>query len=98
MREFKVETGLEVHECVTCGINYAIPAKFVKSREEDHGTFYCPNGHKMYFPQITKEEILNRKLECCKISKEQYKKESRHYDYKARHWKGEITKLQKASE
>ena len=96
--QFKVETGLELKNCITCGITYAMPTKFIKEKREDHATFYCPNGHKMYFPYLTKEEILTRKLESCKLSDENHRRESRYYDYKARYWRGRAEKIQKAKE
>ena len=98
IKEFKVETGLEVHNCPSCGINYAVPTEFIERRRKDHENFYCPSGHPVYCPRITKEEILAQKLESCKISNKHYQEESRYYDYKARHWKGKVTKIQKAKE
>ena len=98
IREFKVETGLEIHDCIHCGISFAVPTEFIESRREDHKTFYCPNGHRMYYPQLNKEELLVRKLESCKISNKHYQEESRYFDYKARHYKGKVTKIQKVKE
>ena len=96
--EFTVETGLEIHDCLTCGISYAMPTEFIEGRREDHKSFYCPNGHKMYYPQMTKEEKLKRKLKSCELSHRILEVENRYHDYRARYYKGKVTKIQKAKE
>ena len=97
-KQFKVETGLEVKSCLTCGIIYAIPTELIKKRRGDHKSFYCPNGHSLYFPEMTDEERLSRSLELCQISCENQKRKSRFNDYKARYWRGRATKIQKVKE
>ena len=49
--EFVVEEHLEVQRCYSCGIIFALPAKYVKNRRDDAATFYCPNMHTLCFPK-----------------------------------------------
>ena len=94
-QEFQVETGLAVHECITCGISFAMPTEFIEERRKDHESFHCPNGHKAYYSGKNEEEELRQKLEeaetCCQI----YKNRERRRDYQKRYYKGQVTKLQK---
>ena len=59
-----IETEYSVHTCATegCGVTYALTTGFDKRRRDDHGTFYCPNGHTHSYPQKTAEEILRDRL------------------------------------
>lgn len=95
--EFQVETGLVIESCINCGIVFAIPEDFREKIIKSHKTFYCPNGHTMYYPGKTKEEVLSNALKQCKISNESYKRKNKEYDYRARYWKGKVTKIQKSA-
>lgn len=94
-KEFQVKTGLVVKSCITCGVRFAVPSAFIEKRREDHKTFYCPNGHTMYYPHENKEEILSRELEkaeyCCKIQTAK----ANVLDYQKRYYKGRLNKLRK---
>jgi len=35
--------------CPSCGIYFGMPDHYYNKRKEDHGEFYCPNGHSIYF-------------------------------------------------
>lgn len=54
---------LEVVQCASCAIKYAIPRKFVSERRDDHKSFYCPNGHSQWFPGKSDAEKLRAELE-----------------------------------
>jgi len=43
------EITLEVEECCSCGVSFALPAFLQSQRREDGGRFYCPNGHSMVY-------------------------------------------------
>ena len=93
--KFDREIELFVEDCIHCGIHFAVPSDFLERRRKDHKTFYCPNGHSMYFSGKNKEEILTRKLEeaeaCCDI----YKNRERRREYQKRYYKGQLTRLKK---
>lgn len=91
MGTFNYEVGMYILHCSVCDIAFAIPIDFRKNRQKDHKTFYCPNDHAQYYPYETEEERLREQLDCCQI-------DSRTLDYRARYYKGQLTKLQKQKE
>lgn len=40
---------LEVHDCPTCGILYAAPVDFFRRKNENSGSWHCPNGDSVVF-------------------------------------------------
>ncbi|CPT96795.1 hypothetical protein PP633_06125 [Mycobacteroides abscessus] len=52
-----VATYTVVH-CGTegCGVPFALNDEFIRQRRNDHKTFYCPNGHRRYYPQENETE------------------------------------------
>lgn len=64
MKEMSITIELFVKECVYegCGISYAVPKEWDKYRREDHKSFYCPNGHRHYYPGKTRVEKLMEQL------------------------------------
>ncbi|CAI9417222.1 hypothetical protein [Nocardioides sp. T2.26MG-1] len=59
IRTFTVEGGvleLYVSDCARCGVVFGIPKDLEARRREDHGSFYCPNGHSMVFSGLTQAE------------------------------------------
>ena len=93
--EFKVEQGLVIWSCITCGIRFAIPTSFDINKRKDHKTFYCPDGHSMYYPSESKEDKLRNKLyaaqNCCDIQTAK----ARTLDYRSRYYKGKLNKMRK---
>lgn len=49
--------------CCTCHVQYKITAEHQQQLMQSHETFYCPNGHSLYFPGETEEEKLKKQLE-----------------------------------
>lgn len=48
--------------CARCSMTFAFPDDFRKRRENDHRSFYCPNGHGNYWPQKSELEKLREDL------------------------------------
>lgn len=46
----------------SCGIVYGIPETYRKARQDDHKTFYCPNGCNRHYPSESIEEKLRKQL------------------------------------
>lgn len=46
--------------CYSCGILFGIPDSYEANRRKDHEEFYCPNGHKNYFPGESETEKYKR--------------------------------------
>jgi len=49
--------------CSQCGILFGVPETWYQDRRRNHGTFFCPNGHQLHFPNKSDleqkdEEIL----------------------------------------
>lgn len=88
-------TLVSVGECTTCGVNWAIPADFMKQRRRDHQTFYCPNGHSQYYPQKSDVEDLKDKLAFARSQRDQARAEAAHNENRRRAEKAAKTKLQR---
>lgn len=40
---------MDVEDCCTCGVLFAVDRAYLNDRRVDLGTFYCPNGHGMSY-------------------------------------------------
>src|SRR5512139_1849692 len=49
--------------CSECGVPFALSKSYVQRRQDDHATFYCPNGHAQHCPGMNREERLAEQLE-----------------------------------
>ena len=45
-----------------CGVTFAFTKSFERRRRDDHGWFYCPNGHQQHYSQDNEEERLKKEL------------------------------------
>lgn len=45
-----------ISDCANCGVIFGMAAELEARRREDHGRFYCPNGHTMSFQGPTQAE------------------------------------------
>lgn len=59
--QFITETVNTLH-CPNCGMLFGITADFEKRRRDDHGTFFCPSGHRQSYQHETEAERLTREL------------------------------------
>jgi len=85
----------DILTCANCGIHFGISTAFILSLKNSHNDFYCPKGHKNYFPQKTKEEMLRGVLNQTNVKLERSKaccKENRNSLIST---KGVVTKLKK---
>jgi len=64
---------MSTHTCGECGIVWATTKVFENARQNDHKTFYCPNGCRRHYPQESDKERLERLLKqeknCCAVAK-----------------------------
>lgn len=49
--------------CYKCGIPFGLEANFRNQRLNDHGNFYCPNGHCQHYIGETEAEKLKKQLD-----------------------------------
>ena len=105
-RTVHIERSILVIECANCSVDFGIGADFERRRRDDHGTFYCPNGHGNHFPGPTEAEKkakqLERELDAARslAARESRRRadaesEARRKDYAARAAKGQLTKTRK---
>ena len=61
---FQMSLSMVSIECCRpgCGMTFAVPEHWVKSRREDHANFYCPNGHTLHYSAETEAERLRKQL------------------------------------
>lgn len=62
-RDVYTEVKIVIIECSSCSIDFGIGAQFMKNRRQDHGTFYCPNGHSQWYPQDNEETKQRKRAE-----------------------------------
>lgn len=53
---------LQSEECSQCHMIYAITKQFMKEKQENHTTFYCPQGHRQHYPGESEEQKLQTQL------------------------------------
>lgn len=74
--------------CPTCLCIYAIPELVAAKYEENHKTFYCPQGHSQNYPQLTVYDMSQKEIKSKNYDITQLKKENR----RLRSKKGEVNK------
>lgn len=57
MSKITVQETFEIITCVRCAVRFALHAGHISTRRADHRWFYCPNQHKMHYPEKTETEI-----------------------------------------
>lgn len=95
MEQVIVRTSLVTHTCLTCGIQYAIPADYDEELKLNHRTFYCPRGHTQYYPSETEEERLRKALLQEQKKRREYQEE---YTKLNRQLNGALGQLSKVKE
>ena len=58
----KVVVTLDPVTCYLCGVTFGIDSAVRQQRQDDHGTFYCPNGHGQAFIDKSEAEQLRDQL------------------------------------
>lgn len=56
------ETRWAIVECSECGIEFCISNSRQTKLRETHSTFYCPNGHRQWYPHKSETERLREEL------------------------------------
>lgn len=91
--------NLQEITCGHCGIMFGLPFKFYTERQENGGTFYCPNGHPRVFKETTEDKLrkeLEKKqdqLEYQREAKEKVYANQDHLKRRIASLKGHITRL-----
>lgn len=59
---FSLNVTFRTETCYKCGVPFAAPSYFFVKREEDHATWFCPNGHGQVFSGESEAEKNARLL------------------------------------
>ncbi len=93
---------LHIVECAKCHMDFGILPFFEKERRRDHGTFYCPAGHRNYYPQKSDIEQVRERAQRADdraarliAQRDQADAEAAHQRRRAAAYKGQITKARK---
>lgn len=91
---------LEPVTCGSCGMPFGLPASFVRSRRDDGGSFYCPNGHHISWTAAKEADQLRNELRIQREATERAQQRARENDERAarerrRAWgfKGQLTRV-----
>ncbi len=60
-RTYTETVTLQEDTCAACGITFAAPQHWFRSKQSTGDAFYCPNGHRLSFTKRT-ETILQEQL------------------------------------
>jgi hypothetical protein len=78
--------------CWVCGVHFAVPAVYERTREEDGKTFYCPNGDKIsYGPSLLEQERDRVKRAEARVVHERDQRQAA--ERSAAAYKGQVTRL-----
>lgn len=79
-QQFNATVNLTTEVCITCGVLFTMPCALLERRKKNEDYFYCPNGHRMYYPKEEDEvDLTEQNIE---LGEEIEKLEKR-----VRHWK-----------
>ena len=49
--------------CASCGIEFHVPSRWDDARRDDGRTFYCPNGHSLFYSAPMSEKLRQAQQE-----------------------------------
>lgn len=79
--------------CAQCHITFGTSRDFNSKRQEDHATFYCPQGHHNYYPQESDEEKLRWQLRSSEARRIHAEDEAAAAERSRRALKGQLTRI-----
>jgi hypothetical protein len=100
---FVANINMVTIECYKCHILFAVPQEFKEKQLElrESGGFHCPNGHSQVFigKSAKDKQISNLRKTCSSLQEccTDYKEQSQMKTYQIGAYKGQLTKLKKAS-
>ena len=65
-----LSSEFDVIACTRCGLVFAVVQEYLDKKREDHKNFYCPKGHSLHFPGMSKEEKLQMQLKHCQLDRD----------------------------
>lgn len=101
MGQLNFTTGWVIETCCrkNCLCQFAIPTGMYDSLIASRNWFFCPNGHEQRYngPSECERRVIEaeRQREVAERQVANLKQECRRAEYRARHYKGELTKKAK---
>ena len=101
MENFFGQQDMSLVHCDSCNLDFSIPAWLVAKRREDGQSFFCPNGHELYFgdSEVSK---LKKRIEQLELNLKYYKQRVVELNGQIKLWraraagyKGQYTKLKR---
>lgn len=99
-------TQMVVHECIDCHCLFAMSKEMNEKYYRNKRSFCCPVGHGQYYTgrsikdelEIKKKQLASLKNECATLQEccIDYQAKAKKNNYRARAFKGQVTKLKKA--
>ena len=84
---------LNIVECPNCHMDFGVTPDFERARRRDHGSFYCPSGHRMSYRGLSDEEKLRKELEREKRRAASAEGNAKRLEYQRRAALGQVTKI-----
>ncbi len=79
--------------CIRCGVRFSMPTELDNQLRNCHNTFYCPNGHKQYYPGKSETEKLEEERDKYKRWYEDQKEYSNRLQRSCSALRGVITRV-----
>ncbi len=99
--ELDMAITLDVTDCANCGVIFATSGRFLAERRADKRSFYCPNGHPMWFAESEADKLkaklatTERQLGYAQESAERIAQERDDAKNVLRTTKGVVTKMRR---
>jgi hypothetical protein len=99
MATFTETIVFDVHDCPTCGVQYAAPQEFFARKNREDGGWYCVNGHAVVFK---KSALQKAKEDLARVEQDRawYERrakaardEAEHQKRRAAAARGQVTKI-----
>lgn len=88
--------------CCACGVLFAFPERLMLEKRRTHETYFCPNGHTLYFPHESDVEkrdreikMLNARLTNAREDAEWQKKQRQKEERRVRAYRGVVGKMRR---
>jgi hypothetical protein len=69
MIALETNTKLNLFDCAQCGGHIALSENLERCLRESHESFYCPIGHRQFFPALSDTEKLRKALHAAELEK-----------------------------
>ena len=82
-------------ECSECHMDFGVTPEFDEAKRNSHKTFYCPSGHRLFFPGRSDKEELQNELNFQKSRNAHLSEQNDHYKRSSASYKGKLNRTKK---